>query len=191
MGQLRTLTSTRCRQEMNLQDGVFPCSLWLALILQHCQYSSRQILTRTGPKLTCTVFSLILSWQMVWATYFGCYRLVHHRDKVLAFKPDYIAQTSISIFWDPSKMELTINSVKVIHAWDSNPHLIRIPPNVRELIDLHKLKVEQSQLVELIHKKVMNGLTKYFDVQQMGGGEMRNDQSSDEGDDCNRVPRKC
>jgi hypothetical protein len=38
--------------------------------------------------------------------------LVHHRDKVLGFEPNHIARTSISIFQDPSKMELSINSVK-------------------------------------------------------------------------------
>jgi hypothetical protein len=38
--------------------------------------------------------------------------LVHHSDKVLAFEPNHIARTSISIFWDPSKMELSINSLK-------------------------------------------------------------------------------
>jgi hypothetical protein len=82
--------------------------------------------------------------------------LVHHRDKVLAFEPNHIARTSISIFPDPLKKELSINSVKVIHAWDSNRHLTGIPAHVKELVDLHELKVEQSQLAQSIYEKVMD-----------------------------------
>jgi hypothetical protein len=115
--------------------------------------------------------------------------LVHHRDKVLSFELDHIARTSISIFQDPSKMELAINSVKVIHAWDSNRHLTGIPPHVKELVDLHELKVEQLQLAATIYEKVMNGLTEYFLCP--ANRRRRNDQSSDEGDDCKCVPRKC
>jgi hypothetical protein len=53
---------------------------------------------------------------------------------------------------------LSFNSVKVIHAWDSNRHLTGIPAQVKELVNLHKLKVEQSQLAQSIYEKVMNVL---------------------------------
>jgi hypothetical protein len=49
--------------------------------------------------------------------------------------------------------------VKVIHAWDSNRHLTGIPAHGKELVDLHELKGEQSQLAQSIYEKVMNGLT--------------------------------
>jgi hypothetical protein len=43
-------------------------------------------------------------------------------------------------------MQLAINKVKVVHAWESNLHLTGIPPHINELVDLHALKVEQSKL---------------------------------------------
>jgi hypothetical protein len=58
--------------------------------------------------------------------------LVHHRDEVLGFNnPNHIARTSISIFWDMSKMQPAIDKVSVIHAWESNVHLTGIPPHVK------------------------------------------------------------
>jgi hypothetical protein len=98
--------------------------------------------------------------------------LVHHRAEVLALDPNHIARTSISIFRDPSKMQLGIDKVQVIHAWESNRHLTGIPPHVKELVDLHSLKVEQSKLAGTIYDKVMEGMTAYFEARRIGGGDM-------------------
>jgi hypothetical protein len=98
--------------------------------------------------------------------------LVHHRDEVLAFNPNHVARTSISIFWDPRKMQAGIDHVEIIHAWDSNIHLTGIPPHVKQLADLHELKEEQARLSTRIYEKVMGGLTKYFEARRIGGGEM-------------------
>jgi hypothetical protein len=56
--------------------------------------------------------------------------LVHHRAKLLALDPNHITRTSISIFPDPSTMQLGIDKVQVIHARESNQHLTGIPPHV-------------------------------------------------------------
>jgi hypothetical protein len=111
---------------------------------------------------------------MVWAAYFGCALLAISitEKKFLLSSRTTLPEQAFLFFLDPSKMELAINSVKVIHAWNSNRHLTGIPAHVKELADLHELKLEQSRLAQLIYKKVMNGLTEYFDAQQIGGGEM-------------------
>jgi hypothetical protein len=58
-------------------------------------------------------------------------------------------------------------------------YLTGIPPHVKELVDLHELKEEQSKLAGTIYEKVMGGLTKYFEAQQIGGGEMTEAQIKD------------
>jgi hypothetical protein len=98
--------------------------------------------------------------------------LVHHRDEVLAFDPNHIARTCISIFRDPSKMQPVIEKVSVTHAWESNVHLSGIPPHVKGLVDLHALKVEQEKLAGTIYEKVMSGITEYFEARRIGGGDM-------------------
>jgi hypothetical protein len=106
--------------------------------------------------------------------------LIHHRDKVLTFDPNHTARTSISIFLDPSKMQLAINKVKVIHAWESNLHLTGIPPHIKALVNLHAIKVKQSKMAgTMIYKKVMGGLTEYFEAWQIGGREMTEAQIKD------------
>jgi hypothetical protein len=50
--------------------------------------------------------------------------------------------------------------------------LTGIPPHVKELVDLHSLKVEQSKLAGTIYDKVMEGMTAYFEVRRIGGGDM-------------------
>jgi hypothetical protein len=98
--------------------------------------------------------------------------LVHHRVEVLALDPNHIARTSISIFRDLAMMQLGINKVQVIHAWESNRHLMGIPPHVKELVDLHALKVKQSKLAGTIYNKVMEGMTEYFEDWRIKGGSM-------------------
>jgi hypothetical protein len=98
--------------------------------------------------------------------------LVHHRDEVLAFNTNHVARTSISLFRDPRKMQTGIDHVEIIHAWDSNIHLTGIPPHVKELADLHKLKEEQARLSTTIYEKVMGGLTEYFEARRIAGGEL-------------------
>jgi hypothetical protein len=98
--------------------------------------------------------------------------LIYHRDAVLALDPNHIARTSISIFRDPRKMELGIDRVNIVHAWESNRHLTGVPPHVKELVDLHQLKVEQAKLSDTIYEKVMDGMTSYFESRRIGGGDM-------------------
>ena len=43
-------------------------------------------------------------------------------------------------------MQLAIDKVNVIHAWESNVHLTGVPPHVKGLVDLNELKVQQSKL---------------------------------------------
>jgi hypothetical protein len=97
--------------------------------------------------------------------------LVFHRAEVLALDPNHIAR-SISIYRDPAMMQPGIEKVQVIHAWESNRHLTGIPPHVKELVDLHELKVKQSKLAAIIYGKVMAGMTEYFEARNIGGGDM-------------------
>jgi hypothetical protein len=90
---------------------------------------------------------------------------------VLAFDANHDTRT-ISLFWDPSKMEPVIDKMIVIKAWESNHHLTGVPSHVKELVDLQALKVEQSKLVETIFTKVIGGLADYFDTRQIGSREM-------------------
>jgi hypothetical protein len=62
-------------------------------------------------------------------------------------------------------------SIQAIRAWDSLEHLTGIPAFVVELVNLHRLKVEQLQLAQSIYDKVMNGLMDYFDALQIRGRE--------------------
>ena len=97
--------------------------------------------------------------------------LVFHREKVLAFDANHIART-ISLFRDPSKLQPVINKVITVRAWESHRHLSGVPSHIKELVDLQALRVEQSQLSQVIFEKVMLGLTEYFDTRRIGGGEM-------------------
>jgi hypothetical protein len=97
--------------------------------------------------------------------------LVHHRAKALSLDPNHIPRT-ISIFCDPATMQLGIHKVQVIHVWESNRHLMGIPPHVKELVNLHALKVEQSKFAGTIYNKVMEGMTAYFEAGRIGGGNM-------------------
>jgi hypothetical protein len=47
--------------------------------------------------------------------------------------------------------------------------LTGIPPHAKGLINLHALKVEQAQLAGTIYKKVMSGMTEYFEAWQIVG----------------------
>jgi hypothetical protein len=77
-------------------------------------------------------------------------------------------------------MQLAIDKVKVIHAWESNLHLTGIPPHIKkELVNLHALKVYQSKFPGRIYNKVMGGLTEYFKAQLIKGREMTEAQIKD------------
>ncbi len=70
-------------------------------------------------------------------------------------------------------MRSVIEKVSVTHAWESkSSYLSGIPPHVKGLVDLHVHKVEQEKLAGTIYKKVMSGITEYFEAWQLGGGDM-------------------
>jgi hypothetical protein len=47
-----------------------------------------------------------------------------------------------------------------------------VPPHIKELVDLEALQKEHLQLSNKVFKKVMNGLREYFEVRQIGGGQL-------------------
>ena len=47
-----------------------------------------------------------------------------------------------------------------------------VPPHIKELVDLEALRKEHSELSNKVYEKVMNGLREYFEVRQIGGGQL-------------------
>jgi hypothetical protein len=98
--------------------------------------------------------------------------LIHHQEKVMAFNANQIAR-SIPIFCDLSTIETVFDKIKVIQTWDSRLSVVTgVPPHIKELVDLEALQKVHSELSNKVYEKVMNGLREYFEVQQIGGGQL-------------------
>jgi hypothetical protein len=98
--------------------------------------------------------------------------LIHHRETVMSFDPNHLAR-SIPIFRDVSKIETMVDKVKIVRAWESSLHEITgVPPHIKELVELVALRKEYAELTDKVYNKVMKGITDYFEVRRIGGGEM-------------------
>jgi hypothetical protein len=70
-------------------------------------------------------------------------------------------------------METVFNKIKVTQAWGSRLHVVTgVPQHFKELVDLGALQKEHSELSNKVYKKVINGLLEYFEVGQIGGGQL-------------------
>ena len=98
--------------------------------------------------------------------------LVHHREEVLCFAPNHIARNGLPIFRDPSKMEPAIGKIKIIYAWEDNCNITGVPPHIKQLVDLEAIWDSTSSLAESVEKAVLKGVTEYFEVRRIGGGEI-------------------
>lgn len=55
---------------------------------------------------------------------------------------------------------------------ETHEKLPGIPPHIKSLVDIASIKVEQSKLVQQVFEKVMEGMGKYFEDRQIGGGQL-------------------
>jgi hypothetical protein len=47
-----------------------------------------------------------------------------------------------------------------------------VPPHIKQLVDLEAIRDSTASLAQSVEKAVMVGITKYFDVWRIGGGEI-------------------
>eukprot|EP00978_Attheya_sp_CCMP212_P006421 scaffold14652_cov75-Attheya_sp.AAC.1 len=99
--------------------------------------------------------------------------LLHHRDKVLAFDSNHIARNGISIFRNMNSISGLAEKVKVVRAWESRDLAITgVPPHIKQIVDLQKLREESSALPQSVTKSVMVELKQYLESRGISGGEL-------------------
>jgi hypothetical protein len=98
--------------------------------------------------------------------------LVYHCDEVLNFAPNHLAR-NIPIFRDTSKVQAAIGKIKIVYAWEDNCGTITgVPLHIKQLVDLEAIRDSTASLAQSVEKAVMVGITEYFDVWRIGGGEI-------------------
>jgi hypothetical protein len=69
-------------------------------------------------------------------------------------------------------MQPVTGIVKIIYAWEDNCSITRVPPHIKQLVDLEASHESTASLAQSVEKAVMGAIMEYFDVWHIGGGEI-------------------
>jgi hypothetical protein len=98
--------------------------------------------------------------------------LIYHQDKVLEqLDANHLAR-SISIFHESSVRATLAPHTQMVHSWETTKALTGISPHIKMMVDMMSVKQQQSEIVEKVFNKVMDGLTGYSDERNIGRGEL-------------------
>ena len=78
--------------------------------------------------------------------------MLHRQDTVMSPLVDHVAVTTA---WEAEGLEFS-----------------GTPPHIKSLVDIAVIKRKQSNMVEAVFKKVMDGMVEYFDEKEIGGGNL-------------------
>lgn len=86
---------------------------------------------------------------------------------------NHIARNGVSIFRNLNSFAGLVEKVKVVRAWESRDLVITgVPPHIKQIVDLEKLRESSASLPETVTKMVMTDLTIYLESKGIGGGEL-------------------
>ena len=155
----------RCAAMLNLMNGEFATSpAFFSFTLDPARLKSAT--EKVFPLFTaCDGMDRILNYCLA--------SMIHHKEKILALPSNHAARSIVLYKQEELRNELAPH-VRTLTAWDNDlaAKLTGIPPHIKSLVDIAGIKEEQSKIVEQVFKKVMDGLTGYFDEKEIGGGNL-------------------
>ena len=155
----------RCAAMLNLMNGEFATSpAFFRFTLDQAKLKSAR--EKVFPMFNaCDGMDRILNYCLA--------SMVHHKEKILALPSNHAARSIVLYKEEEMRNELAPH-VRTLTAWDNDlaAKLTGIPPHIKSIVDIAGIKQEQSKIVEQVFKKVMDGLTGYFDEKEIGGGNL-------------------
>ena len=96
--------------------------------------------------------------------------LCYHREFVASLPPGHLAH-NIPIFRRPEMLEpVDMHQTRLLYSWETEGGYTAsgVPPHIKELVEIEDMKKKLATMSEDIERRVVEGVTDYFNRQQIG-----------------------